>query len=95
LSAGTSMTTPEFLHLPSFFSATGTSIRRLTIRDRVVRLDEGSTYWESDALLRVKPPNGPEGSSDTYWYVGLNRVVSDSRTDRVGSGVRTATLRLR
>jgi hypothetical protein len=82
--------------VPAFFVPEGKTVRRLFIRDRIVRLDDDQ-QWEDGALFRVSslPPAPP----DAIVYIGLNRVIDDMAqwylVSRVGSGVKKATFRLR
>lgn len=81
--------------IPAFFNATGTTQRTLYLSDGKLRLDGTAQWWESPALLRLGAPD-TEGTTDSMWYIGLNRVVWNALRSqpRIGSGIRKATLRL-
>lgn len=83
-------TTPLFT---GSIPTTGCAERVFSIADQRVQSFSPCIDVQSPYALRLNPPLDMEGTPDARWYIGLNRVVSD--TSRSGTGVESATFCLR
>jgi hypothetical protein len=86
-------TTPLLYQDIAFLDPNSCTWRNFQISDGVLDIPDRSLTITSSNLLRLNQPD-TEGAPDYKWYMGLNQVISDSRTDRVGSGLRRVLIRM-
>ena len=86
-------TSRSLLSHPGFVPAQGCSQRTILFADQVARCFEPCFEVQSEYSLRLDPPADQEGTPDSLWYLGLNRVHSG--TSRTGTGLRTLHICLR
>jgi hypothetical protein len=86
---------PLLLSEPGYISEHGCSVRTLRLRDQYIDdADDPRIRTQSPVALRINPRTDEQGVPDARWYVGVNRVISDSVWDatRVGSGAQALRL---